>query len=301
MPSGFYKVGYIYRKGPADHDYVKIAPGNFILSVNGKELKTSENYWKLFNILPGRKFEFLVNSKPATDGAWTIDLEPLTGAAMSNLQYDRWVEDRKQMVAKLTNGEIGYLHIKAMDAPSLAKFQRDLLENQDKKALIIDQRFNGGGGIDQELLQILNQRKAYQVTRGRDSLEVKRPGSTFFGPMVVLQNERSASDAEMFPDGFRALGLGKLVGVPTSGQVIGTGSFTLLDGSAIRTPGAGVFTASGENMENYGVPPDVYVDNTPADFLERARPADREGDRDVEGAEVGSLPIACLRRRTYTP
>ena len=65
---------------------------------------------------------------------------------MSNLQYDRWVEDRKQMVAKLTNGEIGYLHIKAMDAPSLAKFQRDLLENQDKKALIIDQRFNGGGG-----------------------------------------------------------------------------------------------------------------------------------------------------------
>ncbi|MCX6626191.1 MAG: S41 family peptidase, partial [Candidatus Solibacter sp.] len=265
--SGFYTVGYIYRKGPADHDYVKLAPGNFILSVNGKELKTSENYWKLFNILPGRKFEFLVNSKPAAEGAWTIDLEPLTGAAMSNLQYDKWVEDRKQMVSKLTNGEIGYLHIKAMDAPSLAKFQRDLLENQDKKSLIIDQRFNGGGGIDQELLQILNQRKAYQVTRGRDSLDVKRPGSTFFGPMVVLQNERSASDAEMFPDGFRALGLGKLVGVPTSGQVIGTGSFTLLDGSAIRTPGAGVFTASGENMENYGVPPDVYVDNTPADFL----------------------------------
>ena len=265
--SGFYKVGYIYRKGPADHDYVKLAPGNFILSVNGKELKTSENYWKLFNILPGRKFEFLVNSKPVPEGAWTIDLEPLTAIAMSNLQYDRWVEDRKQMVAKLTNGEIGYLHIKAMDAPSLAKFQRDLLENQDKKGLIIDQRFNGGGGIDQELLQILNQRKAYQVTRGRDSLDVKRPGSTFFGPMVVLQNERSASDAEMFPDGFRALGLGKLVGVPTSGQVIGTGSFTLLDGSAIRTPGAGVFTASGENMENYGVPPDVLVDNTPADFL----------------------------------
>jgi tricorn protease len=155
-----------------------------------------------------------------------------------------------------------------MDAPSLAKFQIDLLENQDKKALIIDQRFNGGGGIDQELLEILNQRKAYQYTRGRDSLEVRRPGQAFFGPMVVLQNERSASDAEMFPQGFRDLGLGKLVGVPTSGQVIGTGSFTLLDGSALRTPGAGVFvTEKGINMENYGVPPDVYVDNTPGDFL----------------------------------
>jgi len=115
-----------------------------VLAVNGKELKTTENYWKLFNILPGRKFEFLVNSKPSTDGAWTVSLEPLTAAAMSTLQYDRWVEDRKQMVATLTKGEIGYLHIKAMDAPSLAKFQRDLLENQDKKALIIDQRFNGG-------------------------------------------------------------------------------------------------------------------------------------------------------------
>src|SRR5260370_8457963 len=100
------------------------------------------------------------------------------------------------MVDKLTNGEIGYLHIKAMDAPSLAKFQRDLLENQDKKSLIIDQRFNGGGGIDQELLQILNQRKAYQVTRGRNSLEFNPPVSTSFAPMVVLQNERSASDAE---------------------------------------------------------------------------------------------------------
>ncbi len=265
--SGYYKVSYIYRKGPADHDYVKLSVGNYVLSVNDKAMKTSDNYWKLFNVLPGRKFEFLVNSKPSLDGAWTIDLEPLTGAAFGNLQYDRWVEDRKQMVAKLTAGEIGYLHIKAMDAPSLAKFQIDLLENQDKKALIIDQRFNGGGGIDQELLEILNQRKAYQSTRGRDSLDVKRPGQAFFGPMVVLQNERSASDAEMFPDGFRALGLGKLVGVPTSGQVIGTGAFTLLDGSSLRTPGAGVFTAKGENMENFGVVPDVYVDNTPADFL----------------------------------
>jgi tricorn protease len=154
-----------------------------------------------------------------------------------------------------------------MDAPSLTKFQNDLLENQDKKALIIDERFNGGGGIDIELLEILNQRKAYQHTRGRDSLDVNRPNQAFFGPMVVLQNERSASDAEMFPDGFRALGLGKLVGVPTSGQVIGTGAFTLLDGSSLRTPGSGVFTAKGENMENFGVPPDVSIDNTPADFL----------------------------------
>jgi tricorn protease len=155
-----------------------------------------------------------------------------------------------------------------MDAPSLDKFEQDLMDLRGKKGLIIDQRFNGGGGIDQELLQILNQRRSYQATRGRDSgVDVPRPVQAIFAPMVVLQNERSASDAEMFPDGFRALGLGKVVGTPTMGAVIGTGSFTLLDGESIRTPGALVITAKGENMENYGVQPDYFVDNGPEDYL----------------------------------
>ncbi len=277
--SGYYKVAAITPKGPADFEYVKLAPGNFILAVNEKPLKTTENYWEVFNVLPGRKLEFLVNSKPSMDGAWTVSLEPLSTAALSNLEYANWVDSRTKMVEKLTNGDIGYLHIKAMDAPSLLKFQEDLIANRGKKALIIDQRFNGGGGIDQELLQILNQRKEYQRTRGRDSLDVPRPVEAFFGPMVVLQNERSASDAEMFPAGFRALGLGKVVGVPTMGAVIGTGSFTLMDGSALRTPGAGVYTADGTNMESYGVPPDIYQDNTPADF---AAGHDRQIEKAIE-------------------
>jgi tricorn protease len=213
------------------------------------------------------------------DGSWTINLEPLTTAAQSDLEYARWVDEHAEMVRNLSGGEIGYLHIKAMDAPSLAKFERDLADNQDKKALIIDERFNGGGGIDQELLEILNQRKAYQSTRSRDSLDVKRPSQAFLGPMVVLQNERSASDAEMFPDGFRALGLGKLVGMPTYGAVIGTGSFTLLDGSTLRTPGAAVTRANGDDMENYGVVPDYLVDNAPPDFLTRH---DRQVEKAVE-------------------
>jgi tricorn protease len=279
-PSGYYKVAKIYPHGPADHEYVRLANGNFILAVNSKELKTRDNYWELFNILPGQKFEFLVNSKPSPDGAWQVDLEPLTAVAQGNLEYELWVENRKKMVDRLTNGEIGYLHIKAMDAPSLLKFQEDLIDNRGKKALIIDERFNGGGGIDQELLEILNQRKQYQLTRNRDAtVDVPRPVHTFYGPMVVLQNERSASDAEMFPDGFRALGLGKVIGVPTMGAVIGTGAFGLLDGSQIRTPGARVETVRGENMENFGVQPDIYVDNTPADF---AGGHDRQIEKAIE-------------------
>ncbi len=265
--SGYYKISNIYKKGPADHDYIKLSTGDFVIAVNGKSLKTSDNYWQLFNMLPGRKFEFTVNSKPQPEGAWNVSVEPVAGAAQTNLEYERWVDSRRAMVDKLSNGEIGYLHIRAMDAPSLARFERDLLDNLGKKALIIDERFNGGGGIDQELLEILNQRKMYESYVGRDSVRIPRPIQAFFGPMAVLQNERSASNAEMFPEGFKTLGLGKVIGVPTYGAVIGTGSYTLLDGSTIRTPGVGVYTASGQNFENYGVPPDVLIDNTPADFL----------------------------------
>lgn len=264
--SGYYKVGRLYKDGPADKDYLKIKEGNFIIALDDKELKTSENYWQRFTYPLGQKFHFLLNDKPTRSGAWEVTITPVNGQAFGDLQYERWVADRAEMVAKASNGEIGYLHIRAMDAPSLRRFQLDLAANRTKKALVIDQRFNGGGGIDQELLGILSGR-AYQYTIGRDAgFQQPRP-QNFYGPMVVMQNERSASDAEMFPAGFKTLGLGKTVGVPTMGAVIGTGSYTLLDGTTIRTPGSGVWTSDGTNMENYGVPPDVYVDNTPTDFF----------------------------------
>jgi tricorn protease len=284
--SGYYKVGHIYKNGPADHDYLKIKTGNYLIAIDDHDLKTSENYWQHFTIAAGSKFHFLVNDKPAKDGAWDVTIAPVAGGELGNLQYARWVDQRREMVAKLSNGDIGYLHIRAMDAPSLRQFQLDLAANRTKKALVIDQRFNGGGGIDQELLGILAGRQ-YQYTLGRDAgIQQPRP-QNFYGPMVVMQNERSASDAEMFPAGFKALGLGKVVGVPTAAAVIGTGSYTLLDGSTIRTPGSGVWTVTGQNMENYGVPPDVYVDNTPADFV-KGRDAQIEKAVEVLKAELAA-------------
>src|SRR5438093_9375589 len=185
---------------------------------------------------------------------------------LTGWQYDKWVDERRDRVNKLSGGAIGYLHIRQMNEPSLRQFEKDLGRLRTKKALIIDQRFNPGGNIDQELLQILQQ-KQYQYTCVRDSVQVTRPLRGFFGPMVVMENERSTSDAEVFPDGFRTLKLGKIVGVTTYGAVIGTGSYQLMDGSSIRTPGSGLWNVNGTNLENYGVPPDVYVDNTPEDFL----------------------------------
>ena len=281
--SGFFKVGHIYKDGPADRDYLKIKEGHYVVSVDNHDLKSGDNYWQFFTLAPGTKFHFRLNDKPAKDGAWDVTITPV--ASMADLMYAKWVDDRRDIVTRLSSGEIGYLHIRAMDAPSLRQFQLDLAANRTKKALVIDQRFNGGGGIDQELLAILSGRR-YQYTQGRDAgFQMPRP-QNFYGPMVVMQNERSASDAEMFPAGFKALGLGKVVGVPTMGAVIGTGSYPLLDGSAIRTPGSGVWTATGENMENYGVPPDIYVDNTPGDFL-KGRDAQLEKAVEVLKAEMG--------------
>jgi tricorn protease len=266
--SGFYRVGHIYKDGPADRDFLKIREGNYIIALDDRELKTSDNYWQYFTVAAGTKFHFVLNDKPVREGAWDVSITPVGGGGggFADLAYQRWVDQRRDMVTKLSNGEIGYLHIRAMNAPSLRQFQLDLATNRTKKALVIDQRFNGGGGIDQELLGILAGRQ-YQYTVGRDAgFQQPRP-QNFYGPMVVMQNERSASDAEMFPAGFKALGLGKVIGVPTMGAVIGTGSYTLLDGSSIRTPGSGVWTVTGENMENYGVPPDVHIDNTPTNFI----------------------------------
>ena len=282
--SGFYKVGHVYKDGPADKDFLKIKEGHYLIAVGDRDLKTSDNYWRFFTLAPGTKFHFTINDKPVKEGAWEVSITPVAGGEFTNLQYRRWVSERRDMVTKLSNGEIGYLHIRAMDAPSLRQFQLDLAANRTKKALVIDQRFNGGGGIDQELLAILAGRQ-YQYTVGRDQGYQQPRPQNFYGPMVVMQNERSASDAEMFPAGFQALGLGKVVGVPTMGAVIGTGSYTLLDGSAIRTPGSGVWTVDGKNMENYGVPPDVHVDNTPADFV-KGRDAQIEKAVEILRAEM---------------
>ena len=266
--SGYYKVGHVYEDGPADKDWVKIAEGNTILAFNGKPLKVGDDYFELLNRRLNRKVELTVNDKPETEGSWKVRIEPISSSAYSTLVYEKWVKDRRAIADKMSNGRVGYLHIKAMDQASLARFKKDLAEFRTKEALVIDQRFNGGGNIEQELLAILVQ-KPYQVWQPRGSEPTQRPFAGYFGPKVVLQNWRSASNAEMFPAGFRALGLGKVIGTPTMGAVIGTGSYSLIDGSTVRTPGVGVYLADQErtNMENHPVPPDIAVENTPEDNL----------------------------------
>ncbi|HWN08875.1 MAG TPA: S41 family peptidase [Pyrinomonadaceae bacterium] len=266
--AGRYKVTHVYENGPADKDWVRVGAGNYLIAINGKQVKAGDNYWQLLNNRLNRKSEITFNSKPSDDGAWVTRIETINTNAYGQLRYERWVKERRQKVDELSGGRVGYLHIQAMNQPSLRKFEKEIREFRNKEALVIDQRWNGGGNIEQELLAILVQRQ-YQIWQPRGTEATGRPFAGFFGPKIVLQNWRSASNAEMFPAGFRALGLGKVVGTPTAGAVIGTGSYSLIDGSTVRTPGVGVFLADPKrtNMENYGVQPDMLVDNTPADTM----------------------------------
>jgi tricorn protease len=288
--SGRYKVTHVYEDGPADKDWIKIERGNYLIAIDGKPVKAGDDYTAFLGRRLNRKVELTLNNKPAPEGSWNVKYEPIAMAAFSNLRYDRWVNERRAAVDKISGGRVGYLHIKAMDQPSLAKFKRDLGEYRHKDGLVIDQRFNGGGNIEQELLAILVQRP-YEVWQPRGVEPTERPFNGYFGPKVVLQNWRSASNAEMFPAGFRALGLGKVIGTPTMGAVIGTGSYSLIDGSTIRTPGVGVFLADSArtNMENHAVQPDIYVENTPEDNLagydRQLEIAVREVMKDLKPAE----------------
>ncbi len=153
--SGRCVVSHVYETGPADKDWIKIGKGHYVIALDGKPLKAGDNYWERLGRRLNPKIELKLNTRPDDDGAWTIKYEPISLSAYSQLRYDRWVKERRELVDKQSDGRVGYLHIKAMDPPSLARFKKELAEFRHKEGLVIDERWNGGGNIEQELLAIL--------------------------------------------------------------------------------------------------------------------------------------------------
>ncbi len=265
--AGRYRISHIYKEGPADRDYVNLKVGDFVLAIDGKEVKAGDDYFSLLPHPLNKKVVLAVNDKPSFDASRKVRLPHISVGQQWDLWYEDWVRTRRETVEKLTDKRIGYVHIRGMNNQCLERFKKELVDNYTKEALIIDVRWNGGGNIDQQLLDVL-ERRPYQWWGPRPfGGKTKRPHEGFYGPKVVLINEASGSNAEMFPDGFRRLGLGKLVGTKTQGAVIGTGGYGLMDGSHIRMPSVAVYTETGEIMENFGVAPDIAVENTPEDDL----------------------------------
>ena len=261
------KISAVLKNSPADKDESRLNVGEFILAIDGVEVSNNEQIWDALADKAGRVVELLVNDKPTKEGARTVKIKPINRGQWSNLLYEDWVEKRKRMVEEWSNGRIGYIHIQAMSQSELRKFEREFYAEVvgKKEALIIDVRFNGGGRIHDELLTILK-RRLYALEQYRGTPPFTQPFQVWQKPTVVLINEFSASDAEIFPKAFRDLGLGKLVGVPTYGGVIGTYNVTLIDGTTFfRVPVTGWRTLDGVNLENYGVKPDILVEHSPED------------------------------------
>ncbi len=180
--------------------------------------------------------------------------------------YDRWVESNARRVAELSSGKLGYIHIPSMDDAGLDRFLRSLYsDNFDKDGIVLDVRFNGGGFTHDRILNYLGSRQhtIFKERDGGQGLVLRSSDRKWHKPLVLLINNRSYSDAEIFPNAFRTLGLGKLVGQPTGGFVIGTSAVQLIDGSLLRIPRIGVYTTKGVNMEKQGVTPDVVVADHP--------------------------------------
>jgi tricorn protease len=269
--NGRYRVSHVYRDGPSDKEWIDIKNGDYVLALDGQDIKAGDDYWK---ILSSTESEYIpVKVSKTADGMNAKTYRIASVDNMTNIKYEEWVENNRDSVDKATNGEIAYVHIRAMDQPSLERFQNEIDRFWQKKGIIVDIRNNGGGNIDQELLDIL-ERQPYQFWNNRNGARTwgRRPRQAIVGPKVMMTNYRSVSDAEVTPAGFRQLNLGKIVGNPTSAQVIATGSYPLINGGAIRTPGSLVVTWDpskpnnyGSDLENFGVPPDVWVKNSPAD------------------------------------
>ncbi|MCF7858622.1 MAG: DNA primase [Candidatus Cloacimonetes bacterium] len=256
----------VYMKSKLNKPH-NIKIGDILLTVDGNEVGKGMDFVPLFKDKIGEKVKLGIRSGKEMK---VVTVKGLTFRENINLYYDNWVEERRLQVDDLSNGKIGYLHIRSMNHTSYRRFIQDLFaENADKEALIIDVRNNGGGYIHDMLVEILT-KKPYALSTYRSfdgNMKYANPGNTVDVPMVLLINENSFSDAEIFPTLFKQFKLGKVIGMPTSGSVIGTGHHTFMDGSSMRMPSTGWFTPNGENMEGNGVQPDIYIDPTPEQII----------------------------------
>ena len=221
--NGKYRVTHVYRDGPADKEWIDIKAGDYVLAIDGQDIKAGDDYWKILSSTENEYIPVKVSKTPDGAGAKTFRIASATN--LTNIKYEEWVANNRDSVDKATGGQIAYVHIRAMDQPSLERFQNEIDRFWQKKGIIVDIRNNGGGNIDQELLDIL-ERQPYQFWNNRNGARTwgRRPRQAIVGPKVMMINYRSVSDAEVTPAGFRQLGLGRIVGNPTSAQVIATGA-----------------------------------------------------------------------------
>jgi tricorn protease len=272
-------------KGPADKPAARIAPGEYILSVDGTDATFDEAFYEMLQSKGNKTVELLVNGKPTKDGARTVRIRTIGMVEWGQLFEDGRLRRNRDLVDKISGGRLAYIHIPEMNAEALKQYRRELYSDAvNKDGLVLDIRGNGGGlaSVDEAILQSLSP-QVYGYTQARDAQRETLPTKAWTKPVVLLIDQHSASAAEIFPSGFRAEHLGKIVGVATPGYLIGTyDDNTLVDGTKFRLPTWGFFNEKGQNLENHGIVPDIPVENTPEDYA-------KGRDRQLEAAIATAL------------
>ncbi len=239
---------------------VSIHIGDHLLTVDGTPITAITNLDQLLEDKSGKRTVLTIES---TGKKTEAIVRPVPLQVEAGLLYRAWVDSRRAYVDKVSGGKLGYVHIAAMGDSDLSQLYLDLdAQNQARQGVIIDVRNNNGGYVNGRVIDVFA-RKNYLLMTPRDGSTVpsrQALGQRALGlPTALVTNESTLSDGEDFTEGYRTLGLGKVIGTPTAGWIIFTGSRRLIDGSAVRVPGDRIRTLSGQNMELHPRPVDVEV------------------------------------------
>lgn len=281
ISNGRYRIAKIYSrmdwnpsfKAPLAEPGLNVKEGDYILAVNGQELTSDIDVYSLFDNTVGKQVTLKVNSKASLDGAREIIVKPISFGNEFGLRRQAWVEKNRAKVDAASNGQIAYVYMPNTGREGYDSFNRYYFSQMDKKALLIDERNNGGGSVADYVIDLLS-RELISGWGIRDGRSFTTPGNGIYGPKAMIINENAGSGGDMMPYMFRFKGLGKLVGRTTMGILVGISGYPpLLDGGSITSPNFGVFDLKGNYIiENEGVAPDIFVEQMPKDLLDGKDP-----------------------------
>ncbi|MBX3460755.1 MAG: PD40 domain-containing protein [Planctomycetes bacterium] len=286
LEQGRYRIVKIYDGAPWDSEVrsplnessLGIKQGMWLLAVNGVEIDTSRDPWAAFQGLAGKVVALTINDKPSVDGARVVHVTAMDSE--SRLRYLSDVEATRAKVETASGGRIGYVYVPDTGRRGQTELVRQLRAQFKCEAMIIDERFNGGGQLPDRFVELLD-RPALCYWGVRDGADWQTPMFAHQGPKAMLINGRAGSGGDAFPYFFKRAGCGKLIGTRTWGGLIGiTGAPRLLDGGSVTVPTFGIYNTEGEwIIEGYGVDPDIEVVAHPTKL---AKGEDPEVDRAVK-------------------
>jgi tricorn protease len=263
------KVRDVILDGPADKEKSKIVAGEIVLSIDGTDVDPGMDLTTVLNGRLDRDVHLRIQDADGEERK--VSLRPTSYSSARSALYEMWIRHNRELVEKDSDGKFGYLHIRGMNMSSFYRFEKELYEvAAGKDAIVIDVRENGGGSTTDHLLTILTQPDhAITIPRGggRGYPHDRRVYATWNKPIIVLCNQNSFSNAEIFSHAIKTLKRGKVVGVTTAGCVISTGGTSIMDMGFLRLPFRAWFLLdSGEDMELRGAEPHVEIWPAPGEW-----------------------------------